>query len=88
MKDSSEERCVALGEYISETGATVRNAAKKFGVSKSTVHKDVTYRLRNYSLPLYNEVAKVLSKNKEERHIRGGQATREKYKKVVPSNQE
>lgn len=83
MRDSSEERCVALGEYISQTGATVRNAAKKFGVSKSTVHKDVTYRLKNYSIPLYKEVAKVLLKNKEERHIRGGQATREKYKNCI-----
>ena len=69
-----------LGEYILDTGATVRAAAKVFKISKSTVHKDVTERLSRDDPQLYIKVKKVLEKNKQERHIRGGMATRRKYK--------
>ena len=79
MKGNPEERAVQLGEYITETGATVRSAAKAFGISKSTVHKDITYRLEKQNHTLYDEVQKVLRVNKEERHLRGGEATRRKY---------
>ena len=74
MKDYIEERAVEIAHYIIETKATVRQTAKKFGISKSTVHKDVTERLA-----LAGEARKILDVNKEERHIRGGLATREKY---------
>ena len=73
------ERCVILGEYIVETGATVRAAAEKFRISKSTVHKDVTERLMQVNPSLAKQARKVLDINKSERHIRGGLATREKY---------
>lgn len=79
MKGLPEERAVLLGEYIIETGATVRSAAKRFGVSKSTVHKDVSQRLYYINRSLFEEAAEVLRQNKSERHIRGGRATREKY---------
>lgn len=79
MQYDYEERAVQLGIYITENGATVRDAAKKFGISKSTVHTDVTVRLKRINPELYGEVRKVLDINKEERHIRGGIATREKY---------
>lgn len=75
-------RAMVLGEYIVESGATVRATAKVFKISKSTVHKDVTERLRHEDPVLYKEVKKVLEKNKQDRHIRGGLATREKYKKL------
>ncbi len=74
-----EERAEILGKYIAENNSTVRATGKKFGVSKSTVHTDVTVRLRKINPALYNEVRAVLEKNKEERHIRGGIATKEKY---------
>lgn len=80
MRELSETRAVHLGEYIIDTGATVRAAAKVFKISKSTVHKDVTERLRYDNPMLYREVKRVLEKNKSERHIRGGMATRKKYK--------
>ena len=80
MRDFSDNRAVVLGEYIIETGATVRATAKVFKISKSTVHKDVTERLRSADRELYNQVKTVLEKNKSERHIRGGMATRRKYK--------
>lgn len=80
MRDVIEDRAVILGEYILDTGATVRAAAKVFKVSKSTVHKDITERLEKTHPQLYLQVKKVLEKNKEERHIRGGLATRRKYK--------
>ncbi len=80
MKDYIEERAVEIAQYIIESKATVREAAKVFKVSKSTVHKDVSERLPKINPKIYNEVKKVLNKNKAERHIRGGQATREKYK--------
>ena len=79
MKNGSRERAVILGEYILETGATVRKTASVFGVSKSTVHKDVTDRLKITLPALYEDVRRVLQKNKEERHIRGGIATKQKY---------
>ena len=82
MREGTTERAVALGEYIIETGATVRAAAKVFKVSKSTVHKDVTERLSKDNPQLYRCVKKVLEKNKLERHIRGGMATRMKYKGI------
>ncbi|MDO5602277.1 MAG: sporulation transcriptional regulator SpoIIID [Oscillospiraceae bacterium] len=79
MKGNPEERAIQLGEYIKETGATVRAAAKAFGISKSTVHKDITSRLPRLNRGLFSEVQKILELNKEERHIRGGMATKEKY---------
>ena len=79
MKDYIEERVLSLAEYIINTNATVRSAAKQFKVSKSTVHKDVTERLMEISPSLAAEVKQVLEVNKAERHIRGGLATREKY---------
>ncbi len=80
MREQTVDRAVILGEYIIETGATVRACAKIFKISKSTVHKDVTERLRRDNPQLYKEVKAVLEKNKQERHIRGGMATRRKYK--------
>lgn len=79
MRESIEDRAEILGKYISETGATVRAAANVFKISKSTVHKDVTERLEHINPSLYSEVKDVLEKNKSERHMRGGEATRQKY---------
>lgn len=79
MKEYIEERAVDIANYIIENNATVRQTAKKFGVSKSTVHKDVTERLEQINDNLAKEARKVLDTNKSERHIRGGLATREKY---------
>lgn len=79
MTDTIEERACTLAVYIIETGATVRSAAKHFGISKSTVHKDLSQRLPQYNKTLYQQVRRVLNLNKAERHIRGGQATRQKY---------
>ena len=79
MKDYFEERAVEIAYYIIEHKATVRQTAKIFGVSKSTVHKDVTERLLKINPALAGEARKVLNVNKQERHIRGGFATREKY---------
>ncbi len=76
----TQGRAVILGEYILDTGATVRATAKVFKISKSTVHKDVTQKLRYDDPQLYKEVKAVLEKNKSERHIRGGMATKRKYK--------
>ena len=73
------ERAEVLANYVIETGATVRAAAIHFGISKSTVHKDLTYKLRYSNPSLYNRVKKVLELNKAERHLRGGEATRKKY---------
>ncbi|MDR3313939.1 MAG: sporulation transcriptional regulator SpoIIID [Oscillospiraceae bacterium] len=80
MKGIVEERAIELGSYIVEHQATVRATAKKFGVSKSTVHMDVNERLRRLEPQLYCQVRRVLDVNKSERHIRGGMATREKYR--------
>ncbi len=79
MKDYIEERVLELARYILETGATVRGAAQKFRVSKSTVHKDITERLSEINPSLASEVKIVLDTNKAERHIRGGNATKKKY---------
>lgn len=79
MKSNLEERAVRLGEYISEHKSTVRDTAKVFGISKSTVHKDITTILPRMNSGLYREVREILDKNKEERHLRGGEATRKKY---------
>lgn len=79
MKEYIEERAVTIANYIIDQNATVRQTAKKFGISKSTVHKDVTDRLLQISPMLAHQVRKVLDTNKSERHIRGGLATREKY---------
>lgn len=79
MEDNIEIRVRELAVYIIETGATVRAAARKFGISKSTVHKDLSQRLPEYDRLLYQQVRNVLDLNKQERHIRGGQATRKKY---------
>ena len=79
MTDTIEERACALAVYIIENVATVRSAAKHFGISKSTLHKDLSQRLPQYNKTLYHQVRRVLNLNKAERHIRGGQATREKY---------
>ncbi|NLJ41608.1 MAG: sporulation transcriptional regulator SpoIIID [Clostridiales bacterium] len=80
MKDYIEERVIEIANYIAESGATVREAAKVFKVSKSTVHKDVAERLPKINPALWAGVKKVLDQNKAERHIRGGRATRIKYK--------
>ena len=74
-----ENRVLSIADYIIETGATVRAAARVFRVSKSTVHKDITERLRQINRNLGEQVAVILEQNKDERHIRGGMATREKY---------
>ncbi len=79
MKDYIRQRVLEVGEYISRTKATVREAAKVFGVSKSTVHKDVTERLPKLNAELSEVVREVLDYNKAQRHIRGGEATRRKY---------
>ena len=73
------ERAEVLAEYVIDTGATVRRAAVHFGISKSTVHKDLTYKLKMLNPSLYSSVKEILDKNKSERHLRGGQATRIKY---------
>ena len=80
MRDYIEERAVEIGEYIVQYHSTVRQTAKQFGVSKSTVHKDVTQRLLQISPVLAKEARVILDINKSERHIRGGMATREKYR--------
>ncbi len=79
MKDYIEERTAAIAGYIIENNATVRQTAKAFGISKSTVHKDVTDRLPHINAGLAKEARKVLDVNKAERHLRGGMATKEKY---------
>ena len=83
MRDYMEKRAIELAEYIIENGATVRDAAKQFCVSKSTVHKDVGTRLEKINKCLYVRVKSVLERNKSERHIRGGRATKEKYRKML-----
>ena len=74
-----EERACELAVYMIETGATVRSAARHFGISKSTVHKDLSCRLEQINPPLYRKVRRILDVNKQERHIRGGMATKRKY---------
>ena len=76
-----KERCVLLATYLVENQTTVRATAKRFGISKSTVHKDVTQQLKKINPTLYQEVLQVLMQNKDERHLRGGEATKQKYLK-------
>ena len=76
---AGKERCEVIAQYVIDTGTTVRGAAKHFGMSKSTVHKDLTYKLKYYNSALYKSVKEVLEINKSERHLRGGEATRIKY---------
>ena len=80
MTDTMKDRAQRLAVYMIETGSTVRAAAKHFGISKSTVHKDLSQRLPNYDPLLYRQAREILDKNRRERHIRGGLATRRKYK--------
>lgn len=84
MKDYIVERAVNIANYIIENNVTVRQTAKAFGISKSTVHKDVTERLIRINPTLAKEARKVLDVNKSERHIRGGMATKEKYQHTLP----
>lgn len=79
MQAYEKERCEELAEYVIETGATVRATAIHFGISKSTVHKDLTMKLKAHNRRLYQEAKSILNKNKSERHLRGGEATRQKY---------
>ena len=85
MTEFVEKRCIELGEYILKTGATVRQAAQVFGISKSTVHIDVTKRLQIADPLLADSVYNVLQSNKAQRHIRGGKATKEKYQYLKES---
>lgn len=82
MTDRIDRRACELAVYMIENGATVRGAAKKFGISKSTVHKDLQQRLPKCNPALFTLVRKILDENKRERHIRGGMATRKKYKGI------
>ena len=75
------DRAKTFAKYVIENGATVRSTAKFFGISKSTVHKDITERLEKINPAMYKRVKKVLEKNKAERHLRGGEATKKKYEK-------
>ena len=79
------ERTIQLAQYILDTHDTVRGAAKKFGISKSTVHKDITERLEYINGDLFEEIKKIMEIHKEERHIRGGIATKEKYLRLKNS---
>lgn len=76
-----KERCEVLAEYVIENSATVRSTAAHYGISKSTVHKDLAYKLKYYNKTLYQSVKEILDINKSERHLRGGEATRQKYLK-------
>ena len=82
MKEYNEERALAVARYIIESNATLRQAARQFGISKSTVHKDLSERLPKFNRALYDQVKAVLDVNKAQRHIRGGMATRKKYKGI------
>lgn len=81
-KTYGRERCEFLAEYVIDTGATVRGAAHYFGISKSTVHKDLSQKLKYINPALHNCVKEILELNKSERHLRGGEATRQKYLKI------
>ena len=83
MKSRQDQRAVILGKYILENKTTVRAAAKKFGISKSTVHKDVSERLKKEDPELYSQVKDILEINKLERHLRGGLATKRKYEGIA-----
>jgi putative DeoR family transcriptional regulator (stage III sporulation protein D) len=79
---SGKERCVVLGLYIVENNTTVRATALRFGISKSTVHKDITVNLKRINPELYLQASKILQTNKQERHLRGGEATKQKFLKA------
>ena len=82
-----EERCEALAKFLIENQSTVRDTAKYFGISKSTVHKDITEKLPKLNFALYMQAWKVLQLNKSERHLRGGEATKKKYETISNKNQ-
>ena len=82
INDDIKERCVELAEYMIENNATVRSTAAYFGISKSTVHKDVTVTLEKVNTALHRDVCGLLDLNKRERHLRGGEATRRKYENI------
>ena len=86
MKVQPNDRAIILGQYILENKSTVRAAAKQFGISKSTVHKDVSERLPKIRPQLYIPVKEILEQNKQERHIRGGLATNKKYEELAKVN--
>ena len=83
LQDNMEKRACELALYIIENRTTIRAAAKQFGISKSTVHKDLTQRLKHCDMELYRAVKQILEVNKAERHIRGGLATKQKYKNAA-----
>ena len=87
VKGLPEERTIRLAQYMVEERATVRQTAARFGISKSTVHKDITTRLKKQNAVLYERVQEVLRTNKQERHIRGGMATRDKYRAKAAESQ-
>ncbi len=76
---SGKERCVVLATYLVENKSTVRAVAAHFGISKSTVHKDITQTLKKVNMPMYHQAKEILDLNKQERHLRGGEATKQKY---------
>ena len=80
---ANKERCVVLANYLVENKATVRAVAGKFGISKSTVHKDITQSLKRVNPALYEQVKEILEVNKQERHLRGGEATKKKYHRMT-----
>lgn len=82
---SGKDRCVLLATYLVDNNSTVRAVAAHFGISKSTVHKDVTQTLKKINKPLYYKVQQILAVNKQERHLRGGEATRKKYNMIKES---
>lgn len=84
---SNKERCVIMATYLIENNSTVRKVAAEFGISKSTVHKDITQNLKKINPSLYLSVKEVLNKNKDERHIRGGEATKRKFMKAKISSE-
>lgn len=81
LYNNTRQRCEILAEYLINNNETVRGVAQKFSISKSTVHKDITIRLKSVNPILYNEAKDILERNKSERHLRGGEATRQKYLK-------
>ena len=83
---SGKERCVVLAAYLVEHKATVRSVAAHFGISKSTVHKDITQNLKRVNKPLYYQAKEILNINKKERHLRGGEATKQKYSQRIIQN--
>ncbi|MDR0980001.1 MAG: sporulation transcriptional regulator SpoIIID [Candidatus Nomurabacteria bacterium] len=82
-KQELDDRCVKIGEYVADTGCTVREAAKEFDISKSTVHKDLTERLPKVKPQIANDAARRLLSNKRERHLRGGEATKRKWQELT-----